>query len=273
MRVLALVLVFAFAALGGAYAMWSDTLIVDETVKTGKLNVRWDTDMHIPDPSPNYLGYEGNVYGTDGLEGLDELDPGNPNDAKNIGFMDAKVVNQKTDDDGAFSNKDDSLVITLGNGYPGYQERIYTKIINDGTVPAKFDIDAIGIPPWCLVEIWFDADPTKVKDNGEDYMVWSSEEGAQSILPLQGYQIDPNEEIAVAIYTRVLQSAPQKTTEAFTINLKAIQWNEFGLPNEGIYTNPDGDSGILPSQIITENRKDPNYDGSSGQEPDPKYTP
>ena len=34
-KVLVLITVFAFAALGGAYAMWADQLVIKETVETG----------------------------------------------------------------------------------------------------------------------------------------------------------------------------------------------------------------------------------------------
>ncbi len=261
MKVLALVMVFAFAALGGAYAMWYDDLVVDETVSTGYLDLEWNT-LQVPDPSPNYEGYDGDVYGvTEGNEGLDELDPGNPNNAKNVGYLDAEIV----DDGGSDIDSDlDQLNITLGNGYPGYQDRVFATIENLGTVPAKFDINALDIPDWLIVEIWFDADPTRSKDDGEDFMVWSNADGYDSKLDLQGYQIDPGETIPVAVYTRVLQAAPQDTDIDFTITLQAQQWNEFGLPDSGIYENPNGDQGILPSEIITQDRKDPLYDSDNG---------
>lgn len=234
-KVLALVLVFAFAALGGAYAMWSDSLVINETVSTGIVDVQF-TDLFNPDPAPNYAGYEGNVYGVTGLEGLDELDPGNPNANKNVAFMTAAISDQTTGDEGAYSNVDDMLTITLGNGYPGYQERIFTTIENTGTVPAKFDIEALealALKEKLLIEIWFDADPTQAKDTGEDYMVWNNS-GRTPALALDGYQIDPGEKIPVAIYTRVLQEADQNSEYQFSITLKAIQWNEynFALPDQ-----------------------------------------
>lgn len=246
-RILALLMVFAFAALGGAYAMWSDSLLVAETVKTGNLDVTFLPDKSFnPDPGPNYLGYvgqEGNPYGvygvTAGNEGLDELDPDNPNANKNIGKIEYVISNQQGDC-AAFSNINDLMTITLENGYPGYQERIFTTIKNVGTVPAKFDvsdINAAALADKLLVEIWFDADPTKSKDNGEDYMVWTNDINSASTFDdakLDGYQIDPGEEIPVAIYTRVRQAACQNATYMFSIKLDAIQWNEYGfqLPNQ-----------------------------------------
>jgi hypothetical protein len=248
-RILALLMVFAFAALGGAYAMWSDSLLIDETVNTGFLDVKFiDGENYTfnPDPGPNYedyVGDEGNpygVYGVEGKEGLDELDPNNPNANKNIAWMDYIISDQYDGDSGAHDNVDDLMTITLNNGYPGYQERIFTTIKNVGTVPAKFEIDtinALSIKDHLLVEIWFDAGPTQAKDNGEDYMIWTNDPGCDNpyrTAKLEGYQIDPGEEIPVAIYTRVRQAAKQKDSYEFSIKLNAIQWNEydFNLPND-----------------------------------------
>lgn len=261
-KVLALIMVFAFAALGGAYAMWSDSLVIAESVKTGTLNVQFldDNSFFNPDPGPNYEEYDGDVYGVDeGNEGLDELDNGNPNNNKNIAFMEA-VISDQEDDASAYDNEDDLLTITLENGYPGYQERIFTTIANTGTVPAKFDIatnNVYGVAEDLLVEIWFDADPTKAKDNGEDYMIWSNT-GVQPELALQGYQIDPGEEIPVAIYTRVKQAAAQDATYEFSIKLTAQQWNEYGFP--------------LGDALQTIDREDPWFDGDNGVQPvEPKF--
>lgn len=238
-KVLALVLAFALAAMGGAYAMWADNLVINETVKTGYLDVQFQGVFN-PDPGPNYTGYigqAGNPYGvygvTSGNEGLDELDPGNPNANKNIAKMDAALFSP-SESGASYSDTNDGLTITLENGYPGYQDRIFTTIKNIGTVPAKLEItsNAGNIAGDILAEIWFDADPTKSKDNGEDFMVWNNS-GLTPAIALDGYQIDPGESVPVAIYTRVLQAADQNDTYTYSINLKAIQWNEyqFALPN------------------------------------------
>lgn len=266
-KVLVLVLAFAFAAMGGAYAMWADSLVIAETVNTGHLNVQFEGIFN-PDPGPNYAEYAGKsdadpygVYGvTAGNEGLDEMDNGNPNNAKNIGMIDAKISDQTCGDSGAYDNQNDLLTITLDNGYPGYQERIFTTITNNGTVPAKFDIstcNALSVADDIIVEIWFDADPTKSKDNGEDFMIWSNQATRCNPL-LQGYQIDPNESIPVAIYTRVKQAANQNDTYEFSIKLNAQQWNEYDFE--------------LPNSIQTRDRKDPLFDSTNGtQKDEPKF--
>ncbi|HBG22318.1 MAG TPA: hypothetical protein DDW83_03565 [Peptococcaceae bacterium] len=259
-KVLVLITVFAFAALGGAYAMWADQLVIKETVETGYLNVEFG-NLFNPDPGPNYTGYDGDVYGvTAGNEGLDEMDNGNTNNAKNIASMEAAFSNQTKGDAGAYNNENDVLTITLDNGYPGYQERIFTTITNNGTVPAKFDIstvNALSIANDLLIEIWFDADPTKAKDNGEDFMIWSNS-GDEPEVALDGYQIDPGESIPVAIYTRVKEAANQDATYEFSIKLNAIQWNGYNFE--------------FGNDLTTMNRKDPLLDPGNGVNVDePKF--
>lgn len=278
-KVLVLITVFAFATLGGAYAMWADQLVINETVKTGMLDVQFE-GVQNPDPGPNYEGYPVdnlyvpyNVYGTDGTdgkEGLDEMDNGNPNNAKNIAYMDAWLSDQtECSDSGAYNNEKDVLNIELFNGYPHYQERIFTTIKNTGTIPAKFNINtenARTLADKLIVEIWFDAEPNGTKDGGEDFMIWSNQtgyiKGGKCFKPkLEGYQIDPGESIPVAIYTRVKQAAAQDKTYSFSIKLTAQQWNEYGI------------KGGLKDKIQTIDRKDPNYDAGNGVNKDePKFS-
>lgn len=240
MRVLALVLVFAFAALGGAYAMWYDTLIVDETVKTGILDLQW-ANLHVVDPSPNYAGYDGNVYGTDqNNDGIDTMDIDNPNsvgdgfkDHKNIGSLDATIeAHTEGGGDQDKVSSADKLVLTLKNGYPGYQEYVDLDIKNVGTVPAKFAVTAAGIPSWLIVEI---------RTPGKDGEVLFNSQ--LDINELEGLQIEPGQSIPVMIVNRVRQASdgesvtPQEAEARFTLQLKAIQWNEYSA--EGEYVLPD----------------------------------
>jgi len=222
-KVLILVLAFAFAAMGGAYAMWFDTMTISEAASTGCLDLKWDK-IHVVDPSPNYTGYNGNVLGTDSnRDGLDTMDLDNPNENLNIGSLDGKI--EEVAGAGATTScviggdqdkvsKADKLTITLKNGYPGYQEYIDVDIVNVGTVPAKFEVSGLcGVPCWLLVEI-------QDRTTGEK-------------LDLEGVRIDPGKSIPVRIVNRVIETmdcgkiAPQNAEACFTISLKGIQWNEY----------------------------------------------
>lgn len=224
-KVLILVLAFAFASMGGAYAMWFDTLTINETASTGCLDLQW-TNAKAVDPSPNYAGYadvngaDGNVLGTDSNhDGLDTMDSDNRNENLNVGSLDGKieVACSSGGGDQDKESKKDKLTITLKNGYPGYQEYIDVEIENLGTVPAKFEVSGLsgrcnGIPDWLLVEI---------RDQNNNP------------LNLEGVRIDPGQKIPVRIVNRVKENtdrchiSPQNATATFTISLKGIQWNEY----------------------------------------------
>jgi len=224
LRILALVMVFAIAALGGAYAMWYDSLFINETVNTGLVDVKWQ-DPISSDEGPNYTGYNNNVFGGN----LDRLDPGNPNEAKNVGAKDATLADDNEElppiaSDNDPRAEDDVLNITLTNGYPGYQEFITTAIFNAGTVPVKFYLEAVEgseVPDWMHVQI-------KNADDGTVY--YDSIEGCVETSP----QLDPGDCINIQIIERILQEAPQLATWEGSFKIKAVQWNEydFQLPNE-----------------------------------------
>ena len=212
-KVLALMIVFAFAALGGAYAMWYDSLFINENVSTGIVNLTWGCTQS-SDPGNNYVGAGGVFKGS-----LDRLDPGNPNDAKNVGSKNAVLSNDNEYTDCRAVN--DVLNITLKNGYPGYQESICASIANIGTVPTKFEVtmaDGTAIPDWMDFQI-VDLCGNVVFDNG--------------VNTLDGLQIDPGDCVCIKIVERILQEAPQNASACFTLQLKGIQWNEydFELPN------------------------------------------
>ncbi len=235
MKILALVMVMAFAAIGGAYALWFDTLTINETVTTGTVDVQW-VQLCGSDFGGNYTkpsdadphGSPRGVYG----ESLDTMDPGNPNESKNIGSKDRAVKNATGSEGlGEQDNDDrDVLEITLTNAYPGYQEYVKTSIKNFGTVPVKFELsledskgivrDALTNPDgWLIVEFY-----------------WYEQQYGQDVpIVLEGRQLDPGHEITIRIVQRVRQIAPESMTATFTYTIKAVQWNEYDfqlLPDE-----------------------------------------
>lgn len=225
-KVLALVMVFAFAALGGAYAMWSDNVNVNDDIYTGTVAVEWWNDcMSSSDPGPNYTGYTGknghtfDVYGTDTSgEGLDSMDPGNPNDNKNVGYKDFSID----------TSNSKLLNIEIKNGYPGYQEYVIGCIKNTGTVPVKLEGLTIKGP------------------NGADYnpetapvLIEVTREDDSALLSPEKPQIDPQDCFKIKINERVKQIADQNKKYNYTIEIKAVQWNESGftLPNNFVNNN------------------------------------
>lgn len=222
-KVLVLVLAFAFAAMGGAYAMWYDSLFVKAQVNTGVVDLTWDCAAS-DDVGPNYLP-SGDVFS--GL--VDRLDPENTdNDHKNVGSLDIEGL---SNDDETLPplaagvtevrNINDVLSFFITNGYPGYQQSAYARIKNVGTVPTKFDsLTSAGIPSWVHVQV-------RAKDG--DAILWDSRDASKTAY--KGIQIDPGKTYCVRIVTRILQSAPQKVCNAqFTLKIRGIQWNEYGFP-------------------------------------------
>ncbi|MGI5922195.1 MAG: hypothetical protein ACOX6I_10715 [Syntrophomonadaceae bacterium] len=223
-KVLALVMVFAFAALGGAYAMWYDTLFIDESIDTGVVNLTW-TCANSSDSGFNYEK-TGGVYNGN----KDRLDRWNGNEAKNVGSKNVKICND-TEELPEICGQDtrhinDMLKIDLYNGYPGYQEYIETKVKNNGTVPTKFEVKLSDpskkIPDWMHLQI-IDNKGNVLYDNKD-----------KCKTGLEGMQIDPGETVGLKIVERVLQCAPQNATTSFVLELKGVQWNEykFNLPNQ-----------------------------------------
>lgn len=223
-KVLVLVLAFAFAAMGGAYAMWYDSLFLDENVTTGIVDLSWCPVSSTSDSGANYTGYPNLGPAAVFAGEKDRLDPGNPNDAKNIGSKNV-VVSNDSETLPEFIGTDlrmesDLMTITLANGYPGYQEEVYTNIQNKGTVPTKFQVTlAAGevIPDWMHFQIVNPTTRAILYDN------------KTATNGLNGLQIEPGECVCVKIIERILQEAPQNDSINFTMQLKGIQWNEYNF--------------------------------------------
>lgn len=105
-RFLALVLVVAIALMGAGYASWTDYFSVVSTVETGTLDMQID-----------------NAYFYDG-DNLGEIQRA---------WTEASIVSQDPND------KDNSLVVTAANLYPGADVRLDIYSSNHGTVPCDFD--------------------------------------------------------------------------------------------------------------------------------------
>lgn len=105
--VLMLLLVIMLGAIGFSYAWWTETLVIDDNINTADLNVIFNND---PWEHPSVLAgaayYKWGNYTTAGY---------------------------KVEDNGK------TLVVTVGNLYPGAVFRILAYIRNMGTIPVRFD--------------------------------------------------------------------------------------------------------------------------------------
>lgn len=222
-KVLALVMVFAVAALGGAYAMWSDSIYLNETVATGEVNIQWDC-LSMSDPAGNYADYNDDVYyeETDGPQLDDSIFDGAEDDPKNIAYKDAELLNDGDTNNGtegsdeaglnATQQEDDVLSIELENGYPGYHATVTACISNIGTVPVKIHLSGLdSVPEWL------------------DFVILNAQ-GQDITDTLEGTQIDPGVKYFVTFDETVLESAPQLTSRTIDLTLEGIQWNAYVAP-------------------------------------------
>jgi len=92
------ILLIALAVAGFSYAWWTETLTIDGSVSTGKLDVAFEN-----------IGITLSEYMTGAAEGID------------------------TDSDGDY----DKINVTIGNGYPCGWANVTFNITNTGTIPAK----------------------------------------------------------------------------------------------------------------------------------------
>ncbi len=225
MKILALVMVMAFAAIGGAYALWYDTLLIEETVTTGRVDVIWSA-VSSSDCGCNYTAQGGDVYAGN----TDSMDLGNPNDSKNIGCKEG-AISSIVGGSGADGGRTDLLTLTLTNGYPGYQEYITADIKNTGTVPVKFMLKLTADPG----SIVYDA----TNNPGGWLIVEPTLNDSPTFGPIEGHQLDPDATVSIKINQRVRQVAPQSATATFTYTIQAVQWNEYDFfPLPDVLTEP-----------------------------------
>lgn len=247
-KVLALVLVFAFAALGGAYAAWSDSIFINETVNTGTVDIQWQNASSSDNPGTD--GYWKNVYvgfwpwgywtqvwvdGTDGDPDAQAEDYTNEeklsvaSKVAQIGDEDESEelevnyvwppVGGDDEPDTYVKGQGDILEITLDNGYPGYTAYVTADIANIGTIPVKCDFAEVAgkeVPEWMIVRI-ID------KDTGVEY--WNSVDGQLAATPT----IKAGGKITVEIHEEILNGAPQGSSASFSIAVIGIQWNAHGV--------------------------------------------
>ncbi|MEM4570153.1 MAG: hypothetical protein QXE66_02465 [Desulfurococcaceae archaeon] len=101
------------ATIGFALAMWSETLLVNVTVETGEVDVKF-SDWYCSDtgPDPQAEGYHNE-------EGKD--------------VASCSIEIERVDEEGDVIK----LLVKLDNAYPGYTVDVYLIIDNIGTIPVK----------------------------------------------------------------------------------------------------------------------------------------
>ncbi len=124
LTVFAVTLLVALAAMGIAYGLWTETLVINGTVHTGNLDVSFD---------PATVQATAIFYGPDGLP---------------IGDVPAKAK------DGVICKADvspngNTLIIAVDNAYPDWECKVQFGIKNYSTMPVKLhDVQKVDGPLW-----------------------------------------------------------------------------------------------------------------------------
>lgn len=203
-KYITLILVLALGLLGGAYAAWHDVLQAKGTVATGNIDVVF-TKAESNDPG-------------------ESLDPSSPEgDKKHVGSTEV-----------AISEDGKKLIVTIENGYPGYESEICYCVVNNGTVPVKLQSKN--------VEIKGNADGLIV-ENGpiSDWIKWileqlfgsqdSDDEEAPDHPKLEvGSQLHQGVEHYGAIKHKITDDAKQGKSYKYTIDYDFIQYNMYVAP-------------------------------------------
>jgi hypothetical protein len=109
----AIAAIMMLAIIGSAAAMWSDSLKVAITIKTGDVDVEFGT-ISVDDTG---------------------IDPGYDKDVAKC-YADLMEI-QNEDNGNPTGNNDLDLNITIVNGYPSYSCNVTFTVINTGTIPVK----------------------------------------------------------------------------------------------------------------------------------------
>ncbi|NPA99151.1 MAG: hypothetical protein GXO43_07210 [Crenarchaeota archaeon] len=214
---IAIIGIFALVMLVGsivAYAMWYQTLLINNYVNTGKLDFAFKygtvstTDpVNTPDQMVNYT-----------LIPQKEIIPVPEN--KDVGTTYVKLID--TDGDGDY----DALNVTIVNGYPWYYTHIGFTVVNSGTIPLKIwrirFYNGTGTSTYYSVYSEQNANGTMIDLNGDgkpDILMWWGDNF--------GLQLHPGQTADISFDITILQDMPQNANLTFIIYYDAIQWNEY----------------------------------------------
>lgn len=207
-------LVLVLGSLGVAYAAWTDDIDIGGSVSTGSLCwkfVQCSALDELPpsDPGGDYVGFESPFadYGSDpGFVGT----PPYWRVDKNVAWGDCEI-----------SEDGKTLTVTLYNAYPCYFNSFSFYVENCGTVPLKIDHVLVNGEDWKTQTFYKAFD---INGDGANDLELKYQDNF-------GGQIEPGPgDFEFSFWLHVLQPAPQDSALTFTIDLVAVQWNEYPLP-------------------------------------------
>ncbi len=198
-----------------AYAMWSETLRINVTAKTGELDWEFmEGSTLLKDAcglQPGYGDYGGNDWNATYLPspGATQLD-------KDVGCTNVTLID--SDQDGDY----DTMNITLHNVYPWYYTHIAFKVHNDGTIPLKIWRIIIDSQEFYELNAQVLDEGLKIDGDGDglnDTLIWWGDNF--------GVQLEPCQSADISLDITILQDAPENATYNILISFEAVQWNEY----------------------------------------------
>jgi hypothetical protein len=216
---LCLALVLALGTMGIGYAAWTDTIFINGSVSTGSvcLEIEEGTygEINTCPPSDFAVLPDRNWYGWIEQIGGISCPPGYKFEDKPCSDKDVAYATMTPVLDG--NGHIVELVVTIYNAYPHYLSHLTFEVCNCGTVPIKIKAPTINQSPFLLIEY----------RNGV------------------GTQLEPGECHEISLFVGVVQHegywdndvwvvddprmplTPMETPLSFTIDVEAIQWDEY----------------------------------------------
>jgi len=205
---LCLALVLALGTLGIAYAAWTDTVYINQTVETGVVRIGFA--KIVTGEKPEYEGKDvGSISGK--LSG--EIVGYIPNPIP--GYPPIPVYSE--------------VVVLVNNAYPCYEVYDVVDVANVGTIPVIITDLTLSMKDMDTGEelVWEDwASLPPGVDVGGDF----KNEDGEAVLNLWAYnlvgeQLEPEEVSVLEIHKHLKQSAKQGATYKVTISITGVQWN------------------------------------------------
>jgi predicted ribosomally synthesized peptide with SipW-like signal peptide len=214
--ILALTLVLALGALGIGYAKWSDTVTINGNVQTGDVQFCAAEEGTFALFTSDECGSGHKDAGALGTTCNPlHLGSGQPVPPKDVACTDANWIDCHT------------LSITVTNGYPFYTAGVDFTVCNNGTIPIKIWQLKVTDPSG-QVHYFYDSPITTGVDlDGDgvcDLVLYFGDNFGDQLEP--GDCVD--ESMGFVLLEEIAEG--QTDTLTFTIELTAVQWNEYSKP-------------------------------------------
>jgi len=209
---LCLALVLALGTLGAAYAAWTDTVVMEQTVNTGTLEVGiFAVQQHIEEKDICTVDVRHGAFKFDKL-----VDP---------------VPITALFDPGVHPFYE-SATIAIGNFYPSFYILEDFVIGVGGTVPVKLKVTPTIVDPngvydnmtisWVIYKISEGVIETLASDVGP-----GRAQIDMIVAQLEGLQLHGCEVIIIYLDKYLEQTAPQGAAASLTLSVEAIQYNKY----------------------------------------------